>query len=291
MSETVKRVLSAIIALPIYVLVIVTDSFHSMPALAASLIISLVCLYEYYQIADKGEGKRPFMMPGMILGAVVNIVMYLYAYGRLYGYSNGFADFDARLVFAVFALALPAVFAIQILRHPIEGAIYSLAVTVFGIVFIVFSFSHILLLKALKDGYHYIIIVNMIVMLNDAGAYFGGINFGRHRANFKVSPNKTWEGYFFGLLTSIVAMMVVSQVYDVLLDKHLFGMIEAAVLGIVLSVVGNIGDLIESAIKRDSVTKDSGHIIPGHGGMWDVFDAMIVAMPLFYYYLVIKGVR
>jgi len=61
-------------------------------------------------------------------------------------------------------------------------------------------------------------------------------------------------------------------------------------LGVALSVLGNLGDLIESAVKRDGSIKDSGSIIPGHGGMWDVFDALIFSMPLFYYYLMLKGV-
>jgi phosphatidate cytidylyltransferase len=127
-------------------------------------------------------------------------------------------------------------------------------------------------------------------MLNDTGAYFGGVFFGRHKAKFKVSPNKSWEGYFSGLLFSIVGMIIFSQVFEVFFAKNLFSVIEAAALGIVFCFIGNIGDLVESAIKRDGSIKDSGSLIPGHGGVWDVFDSMFVSFPLFYYYLVIKGV-
>ena len=67
-------------------------------------------------------------------------------------------------------------------------------------------------------------------------------------------------------------------------------MLECTILGIVISILANVGDLIESAVKRDGGFKDSGSIIPGHGGMWDVFDATIFALPLFYYYLVFKGI-
>ena len=92
------------------------------------------------------------------------------------------------------------------------------------------------------------------------------------------------------MLAGIIFMILANHVLNIFFDKHLFSVLEAAVLGAVFSAVGDIGDLIESAVKRDGGIKDSGTIIPGHGGMWDVFDAMIFAMPLFYYYLKIKGV-
>ena len=93
------------------------------------------------------------------------------------------------------------------------------------------------------------------------------------------------------MLFSILAMIITSQVYAVFFGRNLFSMIEAAILGIILGILGDLGDLIESAIKRDGAIKDSGSIIPGHGGMWDVFDALIFVFPLFYYYLVLKGVQ
>ncbi len=290
MSETAKRITSAIVALPVYVFAFATDSFQNIPLLIVSMIITLACLYEYYQICDKGEGKKPFVIEGLVLGALLNIIMYIFAFGKVYGYASFVEGFDARIVFAVIAVALIYIFAIQIFKRPIEGGIYSLAVTIFGVVFIVFSFAHIILMKALKDGLYYILILNIVVMINDTGAYFGGVFFGRHKANFKVSPNKSWEGYFSGLLMSILGMLLTSLVFEVFFGKNLFSTIEAAILGIVLCLVGNLGDLAESAIKRDGSIKDSGSLIPGHGGVWDVFDSMITTFPLFYYYLVIKGV-
>lgn len=291
MNETSTRILSAVVALPVYCFLVVTDLFYSLPILIASLIISLGCLYEYYQISSRDEGNRPFIGAGMVMAAVVNIIMYLYAFGKVYGYAAYVPPYDARFVFAILAIGLPIIFAVHIYRRPVAGGIYSLATTVFGVVFIAFLFSHIILLKALKDGYIYVLILNAIVMLNDSGAYFGGVYFGRHKAGFKVSPNKSWEGYFSGLLTSIIAMLLISLVLESFFGKSLFNMIEATIIGIAISVIGNIGDLAESAIKRDGSIKDSGSLIPGHGGIWDVFDSMIVTLPLFYYYLVLKGVQ
>lgn len=291
MSETSKRILSAIIGLPAYVFMFTTDSLMYIPILAASTIISLVCLYEFYQICDRGEGRRPFFVAGMVLGGLVNILMYLFAFGKVFGYASLVPPFDARFLLALIVAVMTILFAVQIFQRPIEGGIYSMAVTIFGVVFIVFSFSHIILMKALKDGFYYIFILSLVVMINDSGAYFGGVTFGKHKANLKVSPNKSWEGYFSGLLASILGMMVTSLIFESFCGKNLFTMVEAALLGIGLSVIGNIGDLIESAIKRDGAIKDSGSLIPGHGGIWDVFDSLIVTMPFFYYYLVLKGVQ
>ncbi|HDP80673.1 MAG TPA: hypothetical protein ENN21_07510, partial [Spirochaetes bacterium] len=266
MSETAKRILSAVIGLPVYLFTFATDGYYAIPILVASLIISLGCLYEYYLICGKTEGLRPFTAVGMAMGVLVNIVVYIYAFGKVYGYTDIIAGFDARFLLAVLFAGVAVISALQVFTRPITGGIYSLAVTMFGVVFIAFSVSHIILLKSLKDGFYYILILNAVVMINDAAAYFGGINFGKHKANIKVSPNKSWEGYFTGLLMSIISMMVISLVLESFFGKRLFGMLEAALLGIALSVFGNIGDLVESAIKRDGAIKDSGSLIPGHGG-------------------------
>jgi phosphatidate cytidylyltransferase len=289
-KNTLIRVLSALVALPVYVFTIVTDLAQAIPILVCSLIITLACLYEYYSITERGEEGSPFLKTGMAFAVIINIVMYLFAYGRLYGYSRYIPVFDARVIMCIMALLLSAILVLQLFTRPLKGAAYSLGATLFGLVYIVFSFSHIILMKALVNGVYYIIILNVVVMLNDTFALFGGVLFGKHKTGFPVSPNKSWEGYFSGLLFSVLAMVITNQVFISFFDKNLFGMVEAVILGIVLSVTGNLGDLVESAIKRDGSTKDSGSIIPGHGGMWDVFDALIFSYPLFYYYLIMKGV-
>ena len=289
-KATIKRVLSAVVALPVYVFTIVTDLGQSIPMLVCSLIVTLACLYEYYSITDRGEEGRAFLKTGMAFAVIVNIIMYLFAFGKLYGYSRYLPAFDARVVMGAIAVFLAVMMGLQLFTRPLKGAAYSMGVTLFGVIYIVFFFSHIILLKSLANGVYYIIMLNVVVMLNDTFAYFGGVLFGRHKTGFPVSPNKSWEGYFSGLLFSVLAMIITNEVYAAFFDRRLFGMAESVLLGVALSVLGNLGDLIESAVKRDGSIKDSGSIIPGHGGMWDVFDALIFSMPLFYYYLVLKGV-
>jgi len=281
-SSTWTRILSAVVALPVYIFGIYTNVFYSLPVLIVSTVISLVCLHEYYQIASRSDEERPMQIAGLVAGGLVNVLMYLYAFGG----TSFVRRFDARVLMALVAVFIMAILTFQVFRRPIRGGVYSLAVTVFGVIYIVLFFSHLILLKGLNNGFYYILILNVVVMLNDTGAYFGGVYFGKHKTNFAVSPNKSWEGYFSGLLFSVISMIVTNQLIHIIAGVRLFEMIEAALLGIALSVLGHVGDLVESAIKRDGAIKDSGSIIPGHGGMWDVFDALVFTTPLFYYYIV-----
>ncbi len=290
-SVTFNRIMTAVVTLPVYVFFLAADYFYSLLILIASLVITLLSLHEYYEICDKGIEGKPFIIFGMTAGALANIIIYYYAFGRNYGFGGQAGQFDARIIFALIVLLLAVILIIQLFARPIKGGIYSLAVTVFGIIYIVFFFSHIILIKALQDGFLYILMLNIVIMVNDSAAYFGGISFGKHKTNFEVSPNKSWEGYFFGFLLSIIAMIAVNKAYAVFLNKYLFSFPESAVIGACLSILGHIGDLVESAIKRDAAKKDSGSLMPGHGGMWDVFDAMIFSMPFFYYYLILTGIN
>ena len=288
--ETFIRILSAIVTLPVLFYALITNSFFSLPIFLASVIISLISLYEYYMISDRGDEGKAFIKTGLLFGFILNLVMYLYAFGKPLGFSGFTGDFDARVIMAFFVIFVAVILVQQLFTRPLKGGIYSLAITVFGVMYLVFSISHLILLKSLKDGVYYILILIVVVMLNDTGAYFGGVLFGKHKAGFEASPNKSWEGYFSGLLFSVVAFILANQVCVSFFSRELFSMIECTILGIIVSVLANIGDLVESAAKRDGGFKDSGSIIPGHGGMWDVFDATMFSLPFFYYYLVLKGI-
>lgn len=288
--ETLTRVLSAIVTLPVLIYVIITDDFLCLPILLASVIISLFCLYEFYMIADRGEEGGAFVKTGLVAGFALNVIMYIFAFGKPLGISGAVAIFDARVITAFFMLFISVILVLQLFTRPLKGAAYSLGITVFGVFYIVLSLSHLILLKSLVDGVFYIIILIAVVMLNDTGAYFGGVMFGKHKAGIEASPNKSWEGYFSGLLFSVIAFILTNQIFASFFSRELFSMIECVLLGIFTSVFANIGDLVESAVKRDGGFKDSGRIIPGHGGMWDVFDATIFALPFFYYYLIFKGI-
>ncbi len=289
-KETLFRVLSALVALPVLFYVLITDDFKCIPILLGSVVISLVSLYEYYMISDRGEGGRAFLKTGLFFGLLLNLAVYLLGFGKLYGYGRLLGDNSSNIIMSIIILFVAVVFAAQLFTRPLKGGTYSVAVTIFGVIFIVMFSSHLVLLKSLKDGVFYIMILIVVVMLNDTGAYFGGNFFGKHKIGFEVSPNKSWEGYFSGLLFSILGFIIANQVIMSFFSRELFTMLESVFLGIGISILANTGDLVESAVKRDGGIKDSGSIIPGHGGMWDVFDATIFSLPFFYYYLIFKGI-
>ena len=113
----------------------------------------------------------------------------------------------------------------------------------------------------------------------DTGAYFIGKKFGKHKLAKNISPKKTIEGAIAGIITSII----VSLLCRILFMKDIISVKEAILFAIIISLVGQFSDLAESLFKRDSDVKDSGNILPGHGGMLDRFDSYLFAAPVFYY--------
>jgi len=289
---TFLRITSALVALPIYFYTIIDNNFWGLPLLLASIFITVTCLFEFYKISSK-DGEISFLNQlGLFLAVIINLVIYYLAFGdKIYhqinfGFKPSYQLIGALIVFLIIFLAV-----IKIWQNSIADSLDSLAITTFGLVFIVFFFSHIILLKSFEHGAYYILMINILVMVNDSAAYFGGMFFGKHKINSPISPNKTWEGYFTGVIFGIISLMISNRLLAIFIGEKLFTLSEVVFLGLVLCFLSNIGDLVESLIKRDSEIKDSGTIIPGHGGMWDVFDALIFVIPVFYYYLVFKGVQ
>jgi len=291
-NKTFLRIASALIALPIYLYTIINDRFFEIPLLITSLVITLGCLSEFYKVTDRGKEGKGFMKWGLLGAVVINLFVYYLAFGKNYFCINPEAldRFSFQLGGFILTFFLIIVFIGQLAKNSIPGSLYSMAITVFGLIFIAFFFSHILLLKSLSNGVYYILMLNLLVMVNDSAAYFGGMFFGKNKINSPISPNKTWEGYLAGLFFGSGSLIISNYCFYLQKGERLFGSIEIVFLGLFLCLLANSGDLLESLIKRDSKIKDSGSIIPGHGGLWDVFDALILALPVFYYYLFFKGI-
>ena len=114
----------------------------------------------------------------------------------------------------------------------------------------------------------------------DTMAYFGGRTMGKHKLFVRVSPNKTWEGAVWGFTGALITMLVMRQLVLPYVALH-----QAIVIGVIIGVFGQIGDLVESALKRDAGVKDSSALIPGHGGVLDRFDSLIFVAPILYLYI------
>jgi phosphatidate cytidylyltransferase len=123
----------------------------------------------------------------------------------------------------------------------------------------------------------------LLIWANDTGAYLAGVSIGKHRLMESISPKKTWEGFFGGLLTAVLVSWLLSAWLGVV------GTTGWIVISLIVSVAGTYGDLIESMLKRSGGVKDSGTILPGHGGFLDRFDSTIISFPLVYLFISLLG--
>jgi phosphatidate cytidylyltransferase len=153
------------------------------------------------------------------------------------------------------------------------------AVTQLGMIYIGWFFSYLLFIRNLTEHGGYLFFLILTIWANDIVAYLVGRKFGKHKMAPSISPNKTWEGALAGFITCLAAAEIFSGI-------ALINGTHALTLGILIGIVAQLSDLVESLIKRDAGVKDSGVAIPGHGGVLDRMDSFVLTAPLLYYYVV-----
>lgn len=163
-----------------------------------------------------------------------------------------------------------------------EASLPGAAITLLGALYVGMLLGHLLLLRRLEDGTVIVLVAFVGTWVADTGAYGIGTAFGRHKLAPAVSPRKTWEGTIGGLMIT-VALFAAARFLDS------FTVAERAALGAIIAVAATLGDLIESKVKRLSDVKDSGHLIPGHGGVLDRFDSLILVAPALYVAVAVIG--
>ncbi len=165
--------------------------------------------------------------------------------------------------------------------RPLVGALYLLG----GLVYVGFLLVHSLALRDIGDtnevGRNWLLLTLLTVFATDTGAYLSGRSFGRHPMAPSISPGKTWEGAAGGLGAAVAAVVVLGLAFD--LDTPRWQLV---IIGVTVGVIAQWGDLLESKLKRISNVKDAGSIIPGHGGVLDRLDSVVVSIPVVYYLLV-----
>jgi phosphatidate cytidylyltransferase len=164
-----------------------------------------------------------------------------------------------------------------------ESVVHSLGGMFFAQLYIPFLLSHVLLLFHLPAGRRWIFFLFIVIFAGDTGAYYAGHRWGKHKLWPTVSPGKTIEGAVGGLVSSLAAALLAG---GALLSLESSDIIFLFSLGLLLSLAGQLGDLMESMLKRVSHVKDAGGILPGHGGLLDRLDSLIFAFPLTYYAVV-----
>jgi len=181
-----------------------------------------------------------------------------------------------RDVLEVCVATIPLLFVAVMLRGQGHGTV-AMAGTLLGVVWIGFACAHAVLLRGLPHGNGVVIDVLVGTFIGDTGAYIGGRLFGRRLLAPQISPNKTWEGLFCGMLSAIVAVFLAGQ-FQAWLTQG-----DALILGVAVAVLGPLGDLFESLVKRDAGTKDTGNLFGPHGGVLDRADAALFTLVAGYY--------
>lgn len=259
-----KRVLAALLFLPVFYLVVSSSS--AVPFFIVAAIACVLGQLEFYRMCDAG-GLVPLRVTGVVAGLVL---LSVFQAGR------GDAAVLPLMTAIFLALSTIRLFADRDTR----GALLEIAVTFAGVVYVAWLLGHLILLRGMEQGGYLIFLLFMTTWAGDTGAYYAGRNFGRNKLYEKISPKKTWEGAVGGLLASIGAVVLAKYWFMPELSAG-----QCVMLGCLLGVSGQIGDLVESLIKRSLSVKDSGSIIPGHGGILDRVDSLLFSGPVLYYYL------
>jgi phosphatidate cytidylyltransferase len=265
-----KRILTAIIGIPVAVYVINYGQWVF--ALAVSLL-ALTGWHEYYKIMRQKEIKIA-LWSGFISIALLMACAWL-----------GNAE---ELIFVLFLITFITLLTVVVSQQ--RFTVHDAAFTLLGINYIGILFSYLLLLRytaasaitvpwgALEQGAAYLWLAFIGTWASDTLAYFVGSQIGRHKLCPAISPGKTIEGAAGGLLGSIIGVAIFSALLKLPL-------VHAVMIGILVGLSAQLGDLVESSVKRFAGVKDSGQLLPGHGGVLDRFDSILFAVPVVFYYV------
>lgn len=264
MNTHLKRWLTALIAIPALVLLIGPGPrwlFHLVLCAA-----SLVGLMEFY-------GITATRIPNFVRwsNSFLTLLLFVAIYMRHILLAPVIIVLWAFLPMTSFMLTHPS---------PQRGSTGDLGKAVFGPIYVALPLALLALIDFRPGGEVWIFFLLTVIFASDTGAFYFGKLFGRHKLYEAVSPGKTWEGAIGGLVSSLIA----ASLFLCLVDLHPLD-IKMVVLVLLLSAAGQIGDLAESTLKRGHGVKDSGHILPGHGGILDRIDGLIFAIPVLYLYL------
>lgn len=259
-----RRLASAAVLIPI-VGVAVYYGGYGLFALAA--VAGLLAGYEYLAML-RHQGLAPSYLVGLLLVA-------------LFVVDAQWPDRDL-LRWGLVLIPLGAL-AAEVFRANAPGSLLNWALALAGGIYVGLPLGFFIRLRALHEGLEWLVLALLGTWICDSAAYFVGRAMGKHKFFPKISPKKTWEGAISGLFFGIIAVVVLGHW---LLDLHIG---EGFILGVVIVLGATFGDLSESLVKRQVGVKDSGALIPGHGGMLDRIDSLLFVVPLTYFFATILG--
>src|SRR5271165_6886221 len=289
-----KRIATAVVLIPIVMLLVLRAPVPVLALVAAA--VSLITVQEFLKLTES-YSVQPLRMPTYIFVGLFFLLLAASAIGETPQVSGlkflfvlGFASALASFVFLTITMR----------RAQMSGAYPAAAASAFAFVYIALPMAMLVQLREQWAGAFWLLYLLLVVWAGDILAYFVGKSMGRHLMAPRISPKKTWEGATASVIASVVvgwllfhyALPLSSAMLRAgLIDRRdgLFGLEQPAMgpvimLTIVLNVAAQLGDLVESLIKRGAGVKDSGSILPGHGGMLDRIDALLFAAPVLWFY-------
>lgn len=258
MSDVTKRILTG----TTYVTLLLFVLMQSISALVLFLLIAILATLELKKIFEK-QNLDFHTWPAIIIG----LTSYL-------------AIIFSEIKFILFLEII--IYFISLLFQTRKNTLLLAGGTLFSVIYIFIPLSLVLPIGCFENEiYNYKILFGLLILIwsSDSWAFVCGKLFGRHKLFERISPNKTWEGF--------IGSIILTTISGYVLSKNGFGLsqTEWMILGILTAISATLGDLFQSMLKRESNIKDSGNILPGHGGILDRFDSILLCFPVFYLYL------
>jgi len=288
-----KRIATAVVLIPIVLALVLRAPVWALALVAG--IVALLTIHEFLKLTEF-YGVQPMLLPTYLFTGILFLALAFSASETPLVSTGNF------LVTVGFAAALaPFLFLTRAMRgEDLRAAYPAAAASVFAFTYTALPLAMLVQLRQLAAGAFYLLYLLLVVWAGDIFAYFVGKSIGRHLMSPRISPKKTWEGAVASVTASVgvgyLLFHYALPISSTLLRWHLierrdglFGLEQPAMgpvvlLTIVLNIAAQLGDLVESLIKRGAGVKDSGALLPGHGGMLDRIDALLFAAPVLWYY-------
>jgi phosphatidate cytidylyltransferase len=281
-----KRILTAIVLIAAVLGLVFFGQLWMITLFAA--IVAELAAYEYLQLATtSGSPGSPLTRIPLWWMAASTALLFLAT----------FPNWPLEAQFPLLSALTMALFAwngFRAHRNTLDRVLPDTAKGIFGLIYVAYPLTLIPLLWKQEDGVALIVFLMVCVWAGDIAALYIGKNFGKRKLAPSLSPNKTWEGSIASVVGSVIAAGIVMVIGDQLSARgntilHITEPIwQSILLAIILNVAAQIGDLLESAIKRGANAKDSGTMLPGHGGILDRIDALLLAAPVLWFCLLLK---
>ena len=257
------RIITGLIASTAWFAMLLMGSYHLFWVVLT--FIGIICAYEYFSMVLKGNDKK------FIIFATFCCTIPLF-----FIYTPDLAHLNAGMVVGALSLFGILIYGYTLTKRPFDLSLRFF----FGLTYCGFLAGHIMLILSLDQGAHWLIALTVITSCSDSGAYFVGKSIGKHKLCPHISPGKTIEGFLGGIVCAALGGALITTILFPEIN-----LVTMVLWAIPLSILGVAGDLSESIIKRATATKDSGSILPGHGGMLDRIDSLLFCGPAFYYIL------